>query len=183
MPNRMSLLAGLLAVTIMILTAALAVRPGRQPVKTGPIPVASPGTRIRHEDTAARPISPAPNRAAAAPSDAQLREWIAGGWAHVDTRCGTDTGGYYNADGRYGEFDREGYWRIENGTILVEITHDMQDQEEEPYMLPVRRSTPELTRTSVINASPNRMTLRINGENQRFMRCPEARQDFTIPVR
>jgi hypothetical protein len=50
-------------------------------------------------------------------------------------------------------------------------------------MVPVRRSKAEVNRTRVVSASANRITLSIDGKNERFVHRPQANQEFSIPKR
>lgn len=121
-PNRTRLIAGMAGV-IVLLVVAVAFLLGRQSAT----PAAAPANKV-----AAAPPAPgatANQAATAAPAragdaDDALARWLAGGWAEASTNCLTDTGDFYDPSGRYATSGREGLWRIENGVLVVTVSHE-----------------------------------------------------------
>jgi hypothetical protein len=109
-------------------------------------------------------------------SDDALSRWIAGGWAEVETNCETDTGVWYDPSGRYAVTGAEGIWRIENGVLVVTVTHEaVGDSEAEEF---VGLPNPRTERMRVTREGQDRMTLMIDGRPVRMMRCPLAHHSF-----
>ncbi|MGQ0558395.1 MAG: hypothetical protein ACT4OE_02240 [Sphingosinicella sp.] len=115
-------------------------------------------------------------------ADAELRRWLAGGWAEVSTNCETDTGEHFNADGRYGGYGRQGYWRIEGGRLIVRVTHEPSGDVDQSWTW-VPRQAPLETTHEISRRGPDRMELLYEGERAEMMRCPLSHFEFTIPVR
>lgn len=135
--------------------------------------------------------TPAPPRAAEPPatnvveaaapapvdSDGELSRWIVGGWASVSSGCETDGGDFLSADGRYGDYGREGRWRIENGNLVVTITHVADEYDD---LGPMRRlDQPRTDATPITREGPDRMTRVVDGGPVRMMRCPSANFEFS----
>ena len=159
---------------IVILAVVLAFVLGRQSaspaIEAAPANTISPGA----------PAAPA-NRTAAAPApagdtDDALSRWLAGGWAEASTNCLTDTGDFYDPSGRYGTSGREGIWRIENGMLVVTITHEaVGDPLANEYIgLP----NPEIIRSGITRQGQEYMVQSIDGRSVRMRRCPQAHHSF-----
>lgn len=170
MDRTRALLIGM-AAAIVILAVALAFLLGRQSAA----PEAGPTNRA-----ASATAQPTSNNviASAQPADPDdaLSRWIAGGWAEASTNCQTDTGDYYDPSGRYGASGREGIWRIENGQLVVTVTHEaVGDPMAHEYIgLP----NPETTRQRITRESQDRMVQVVDGRPVRMMRCPLAHHSF-----
>lgn len=161
-------LLGVMAGLIVILAVVLAYVLGRQssPSPTNNLVASAP------PKAKAPPAAPAP---AGDPDDA-LSRWIAGGWAEEATNCQSDTGDYYDPSGRYGRSGAEGLWRIENGQLVVTITHEAvgDPMAHEFIGLP----NPETTRIRITRESQDRMVQVVEGRAVRMMRCPLAHHSF-----
>lgn len=175
MDRTRALIVGMAAL-IVILAIALAFVIGRQSAA----PEAEPATANQAAagngsiQAATRPVTvtqpPAGDR------DDALSRWLAGGWAEEETNCQTDTGDYYDPSGRYGASGREGLWRIENGELVVTITHEaVGDPMAHEY---VGLPNPETERYRVTREGQDRMIQVIEGRPVRMMRCPSAHHSF-----
>ena len=175
--DRTRALLSAMAGVIVLLAVALAFILGRQ--SAGP-----PATTASANNLAAAlvgPAAPANQVASAAPAatgdpDDALSRWLAGGWAEEATNCQTDTGDFYDPSGRYGASGREGLWRIDNGTLVVTVTHEaVGDPLAEEY---VGLPNPEAVRTRITRESQDRMIQSVAGRPVRMMRCPSAHHSF-----
>lgn len=173
MDRQRALIVGM-AAAIAVLAVALAFMLGRQ--SAAPASQPAPINKV-----AAAPSRPAPGNMVVEildpqHPDSQMAIWLAGGWAEESTNCQTDTGDYYDGNGRYGTSGREGRWRIENGELVVTITHEaVGDPLAEEYIgLP----NPRPERMRLTRESQDRMTLVIDGRPVRMMRCPAAHHSF-----
>ncbi len=169
--NRTLVAIGVTIATIVI-AVSLAFTIGRQPAS--PVGEPAPVNRL-----APAPATAPGNAAALAPTgdpDDALSRWIAGGWAEASTNCQTDTGDFYDPSGRYGRSGAEGLWRIENGALVVTITHEaVGDPMAYEYIgLP----DPETTRSRITRESQDRIVQIVDGRPVRMMRCPLARHSF-----
>jgi len=173
-PNRTTLLIAAMAGLILLLALALAFTLGRRSTTPAEAPASG---------APAAPAAPAApvDQIAAAPAptgdpDDALSRWLAGGWAEVSTNCLTDTGDYYDPSGRYGASGREGLWRIENGMLVVTITHEAvgDPMAHEFIGLP----SPEVTRTRITRQGQDYMLQVIGGRPVRMRRCPMAHYSF-----
>ena len=167
-------LVGVIVILIVVLAFVL----GRQ--SAAPAPLAKPDAVNKLVENPVGP-SPATNQAAAATTasgdaDDALSRWLAGGWAEVSTNCETDTGVWYDPSGRYGAAEAEGIWRIENGELVVTVTHEaVGDPEAAEYTgLP----NPRAEHMRLTRESRDRMILMIEGRPVRMMRCPLAHHSF-----
>lgn len=171
--NRTTILIAAMAALIIILAIALG-----SMVAGSARYEPSPGN-----DPAVAPAAPAPpaSQAAAAsvpagdPDDA-LSRWLAGGWAEASTNCQTDTGDYYDPSGRFGASGREGLWRIEDGRLVVTITHEAVGDPLAQEMIGL--PNPETSRYRITRESQDRMVQVIDGRPVRMMRCPSAHHSF-----
>jgi hypothetical protein len=173
--NRSRVLIAALASLTVILVVVLAFVLGRQSAT----PAAKPGAVNKIVDALVGPAGPA-NQTVTAPAaldaDDALSRWLAGGWAEVETNCETDTGVWYDPSGRYGASGAEGLWRIENGELIVTITHEaVGDPEAEEY---VGLPNPRTERSRLTRESQDRLTMVIDGRPVRMMRCPLAHHSF-----
>lgn len=170
MDRTRALLVGM-AAAIVILAVALAFLLGRQSAA----PEAGPANRA-----ATAPAQPPASNAIAlvqpADPDDALSRWLAGGWAEASTNCQTDTGDYYDPSGRYGASGREGIWRVENGVLVVTVTHEAvgDPMAHEFIGLP----NPETTRSRITRENQDRMVQVVGGRPVRMMRCPLAHHSF-----
>lgn len=175
--DRTRALIAALAGVIVILVVALAFVLGRQSAA----PPAKTASANQLAAALTGPETPA-NRAAPVgpvtpgdPDDA-LSRWLAGGWAEESTNCQTDTGDFYDPSGRYGASGREGLWRIENGELVVTVTHEsVGDPLAEEY---VGLPNPEPVRSRITRESQDRMIQIVDGRPVRMMRCPAAHHSF-----
>ena len=176
--NRTRLLIGAMAGVIVILVVVLAFVLGRQSAapaeKTGSfnkmvgelVGPPAPGNQT----------APVPPPTTAGDPDDALSRWLAGGWAEVETNCETDTGVWYDPSGRYGASGAEGIWRIENGELVVTVTHEsVGDPMAEEY---VGLPNPRAERSRLTRESQDRMTMVTGGRPVRMMRCPLAHHSF-----
>jgi hypothetical protein len=175
-PNRkLVILLGVTAGLVMILAVVLAFVLGRQSASPD-----DPPAPVNKAATVPPPLPEDGNQASAAPApgggDDSLARWLAGGWAEASTNCRTDTGDYYDPSGRYGRSGAEGLWRIENGALIVTVTHEAvgDPMAHEFIGLP----DPETTRSRITREGQDRMTRIIGGRSVRMMRCPLARHSF-----
>lgn len=173
--KRTRVLIGAMAGVIVLLVVALAFPLGR--------PTATPAAPPAHNTMTAQPPPAAPvnQTAAAAPAPASDRDdalsrWLAGGWAEESTNCQTDGGVWYDPSGRFGASGQEGLWRVENGTLVVTVTHEaVGDPLAEDYIgLP----NPETRRFGFTRESQDRMILVVEGRPVRMVRCPLAHRSF-----
>lgn len=172
-PNRTTIL--IVGTAVAVLAVVLSFVLGRQSAGSGPTPAPA------NNATAAMPVPRQGNGEVAAPAavadpDDALSRWLAGGWAEESTRCQTDTGDYYDPSGRYGASGREGIWRIENGQLVVTVTHEaVGDPLAEEYIgLP----NPGTSRSRITREGQDRMVQVIEGRPVRMMRCPLAHHSF-----
>lgn len=176
MENNKTLLIVVAALAVLTLVVGSALLLGRD--------AAAPSETSSPSSNAAVPTGAKADEksgAVAAP-DAELRRWLSGGWAETSTNCETDTGEHFNADGRYGGYERQGYWRIEAGRLIVEITHEPRAAGGEPNEW-VPRQAPLVSEREILRRGPDRMELLYEGERAEMMRCPLSQFEFTIPVR
>ncbi|HYD12243.1 MAG TPA: hypothetical protein VEC11_05300 [Allosphingosinicella sp.] len=172
--NRTRVIIAAMAGVIVILVVVIAFMLGRNSAT----PAAAPANRVAAAPAApARPV----NQTAAAPApagdtDDALARWLAGGWAEASTNCLTDTGDFYDPSGRYGSFGREGIWRIEDGVLVVTVTHEaVGDPMASEYIgLP----NPEITRSRITREGEEYMIQEIGGRSVRMRRCPQAHHSF-----
>ena len=173
-PNRTTLLITAMAGLIVLLVIAL-VSVVTQSAKHEPSPRNDPAVAPATPPASENQIAAAP-AAPAGDADDALSRWIAGGWAEAETNCETDTGAWYDPNGRYGASGAEGLWRIENGALVVTITHEaVGDPLAEEY---VGLPNPETTRHPVTRESQDRMIQVVDGRPVRMMRCPSAHHSF-----
>ena len=176
--NGINRTAAAIAGVIVILVVVLAFVLGRQSAAPGP--ATPPGSVNKMAEALVGPAPAtnqvAPARAATGDPDDALSRWLAGGWAEVSTNCETDTGVWYDPSGRYGAAEAEGIWRIENGELIVTVTHEaVGDPEAAEYLgLP----NPRAEHMRLTRESQDRMTLVIDGRPVRMMRCPLAHHSF-----
>lgn len=175
-PNRKLLvMLGLLAGLSVILAVVLAFVLGRQSASPG-----DPPAPVNKAATTPPPAREAGNQATAVPApgdrDDALARWLAGGWAEASTNCLTDTGDFYDPSGRYGRAGAEGLWRIENGLLIVTVTHEaVGDPMAHEYIgLP----NPEVTSSRITRESQDYMTQIVDGRPVRMRRCPMAHHSF-----
>ena len=166
-----------MAGVIVILAVALAFILGRQsaspPAKT--VSANRVAAALTGPATPAKQATSAASATSGDPDDA-LSRWLAGGWAEEATNCQTDTGDFYDPSGRYGASGREGLWRIDNGTLVVTVTHEaVGDPLAEEY---VGLPNPEATRSRITRESQDRMIQIVDGRPVRMMRCPSAHHSF-----
>ena len=171
--NRTKLIAGMAGV-IVILVVVVAFMLGRNSAT----PAAAPNNKVAAAP--ATPVAPT-NQSTAAPTpagdaDDALARWLAGGWAEASTNCLTDTGDFYDPSGRYGRSGAEGLWRIENGTLIVTITHEaVGDPMASEYIgLP----NPEISRFRITREGQEYMIQESDGSRVRMRRCPMAHHSF-----
>jgi hypothetical protein len=171
-PDRTTILIVAMGGVIVILAIVLAFVLGRQSAE--PDATSAPANNVAVAAPPAKGNLTAPARPAD-PDDA-LSRWLAGGWAEESTNCQTDTGDYYDPSGRFGRSGAEGLWRIENGQLVVTITHEsVGDPMAQEYIgLP----NPETTRSRLTRESQDRMVQVIDGRPVRMMRCPLAHHSF-----
>ena len=166
-----ALLIGMAAV-IAVLAVALAFLLGRQSAAPESVPATANRVAVAQAPANSAAPAPAPN---GDPDDA-LSRWLAGGWAEASTNCLTDTGDFYDPSGRYGRSGAEGLWRVENGQLVVTITHEaVGDPMASEYIgLP----NPEITRSRITREGQEYMTQVIDGRAVRMRRCPMAHHSF-----
>ena len=173
-PNRTQILLGGMAAVIVILALILAFVLGRQ--SAGPVAGSLPANNL----AAAAPSAPSrgtiPAPVARGDPDDALSRWIAGGWAEESTNCQTDTGDYYDPSGRYGASGREGLWRIENGELVVTVSHEAVGDPLAGEMIGL--PNPETSRYRITRESQDRMIQVVDGRPVRMMRCPLAHHSF-----
>jgi hypothetical protein len=181
MSHRTPWLIASMAILIVMLAAALGVLLSR-----GPADRPSAGTASTAGPASPPPVAAAPREdlAARAPADdSGLRQWIVGGWAELSTNCETDTGEHFNADGRFANFDQQGYWRIDSGRLTVRVTHELPESDEELSEDWARRAEPSVTTSTLTRKSDDRRVTVSNGERIEMMRCPLSNYTFTIPAK
>jgi hypothetical protein len=173
MDRQRALIIGMTA-AIAALAVALAFMLGRQSV--APTTQPAPTNKV-----AAASAHPAPGNMVVEilnpqHPDSQMAMWLAGGWAEESTNCQTDTGDYYDGNGRYGTSGREGRWRIENGQLIVTVTHEAvgDPMAHEFIGLP----NPEIIRSPITREGQDRMVQIVDGRPVRMMRCPAAHHSF-----
>lgn len=168
------------AAVTFILIVVLAFLLGRQSAAPAPVPAPKSGSVNKLLEPLVGP-APSANQAAPVPAsdgdpDDALSRWLAGGWAEESTNCETDTGVWYDPSGRYGAAEAEGIWRIENGELIVTVTHEaFGDPEAAEY---VGLPNPRAEHMRLTRESQDRMILVIDGRPVRMMRCPLAHHSF-----
>jgi hypothetical protein len=173
--NRMYVLLAALAAIIVILAVALAYMIGRRSSEAAILPansasVVSAPTVITASEG---PAAAAPPAASDPNSDAELANWIIGAWA--SSTCDTDNGEEFARRGRYYGYESEGRWHIENGNLIVTVTHAQQDPNAglgEGQITPV--ANPRPVARPITRNGPNSMGLIVDGRRSSMIRCRTA---------
>lgn len=120
-------------------------------------------------------------RAAESAALAERREHLVGVWAPLPGGCEQGYGIAFASDGRFADGDEssgsEGNWDIDGDTLIrthrlaYEIADDLSNE-------PVTHRASQTDRLAIERLSNARLTLRLGGKRQLYVKCPTARHLF-----
>lgn len=120
-------------------------------------------------------------RSAEAAATKERRATLVGIWAPLPGGCEQGYGIAFAPDGRFGDGDEtsgiEGHWEIDGDTLIRthRVTYDIGDDlADEPAITKSSASD----RLAIERLSATRLTLRLGGKRQRYVKCGRARHLF-----